>query len=115
MKRLLLKAIAPVLMLPVLISVVYVHAQRPQVIPQEPREDGGIIHVVQFGDTLEGILEAYKDLEVTMESLQELNDWEFPPQYIFVDQEIIILPPGSITAAASSPPPTRTAPAAEAQ
>lgn len=72
------------------------HAQAPVVPPQEPGPDGGLVHVVQFGDTLDGILNAYINLGVTMESLLELNGWRFRPQFIYPDDQIIILPPGSV-------------------
>ena len=85
-------------------------AQAPRVPPQEPGPDGGLVHVVQFGDTLQGIMAAYANYGITMEQLQERNGWRFPPQFIFVDERIVILPPGStdpgngIPAPASAPP-----------
>ena len=73
------------------------NAQSPRVPEQEPGPDGGLVHVVNFGDTLASILAAYAPYGVTMERLQELNGWRFPPQFIYVDEQIVILPPGSVT------------------
>jgi len=71
-------------------------AQVPRVPPQEPGPDGGLVHVVQYGNTLEGIMAAYASYGITMEQLRQLNGWRYPPQFIFVDEQIIILPPGSV-------------------
>jgi hypothetical protein len=83
------------------------------VIPQEPRSDGSLVHVVRFGDTLSGILIAYANFGITNELLIERNNWRFLPQFIFPDEQIIILPPGSIDPAtgqllANPQPPTST-------
>ena len=71
-------------------------AQAPRVPPQEPGPDGGLVHVVQYGDTLEGIMAAYAGYGITMDQLRQLNGWRYPPQFIFVNDLVIILPPGSI-------------------
>jgi len=81
-----------------LLSASFVEAQSPRVPQQEPGPDGGLVHVVNFGDTLASILAAYAPYGVTIESLQELNGWRFPPQFIYVDDQIVILPPGSVAA-----------------
>jgi hypothetical protein len=70
-------------------------AQKP-VEPQPPRPDGSIVHVVKFGDTLEGILAAYAKYKVTVDALMVYNGWRFRPQFIFVDDQIVILPAGSV-------------------
>lgn len=64
--------------------------------PQPPRPDGSIVHVVRQGDTINGILNAYLRYSVTLEALQVFNAWRFPPELIFVNQEIIVLPSGSV-------------------
>jgi hypothetical protein len=98
-------------------------AQAPRVPPQEPGPDGSLVHVVGFGDTLQGIMAAYAPYGITLEGLQELNGWRFPPQFIFVDDLIVILPPGSadpgsgMSAPAAAPPaaaPPSDAPPADA-
>lgn len=71
-------------------------AQVPVVVPQSPGPDGSLVHVVRFGDTLNGILIAYANFGITNEILIERNNWRFLPQFIFPDEKIVILPPGSI-------------------
>lgn len=39
--------------------------QVPNVTPQEAGPDGGLVHLVQFGDTWDGILTAYAGYGVT--------------------------------------------------
>jgi len=94
-------------------------AQVPRVVPQEPRPDGSIIHVVRFGDTIDGIIVAYMDQGASYETLSEYNGWRFPPQFISVDQEIIIRPgaggsvaPVAADSAAPAEVPNAVAPAA---
>lgn len=71
-------------------------AQAPFVDPQPPRSDGSIVHIVQLGDTLDGIVFAYTRYSVTREQLLERNGWRFEPQILVVGEEIIVLPPGSV-------------------
>jgi LysM repeat protein len=85
-------------------------AQVPRVLPQEPGPDGGLVHVVQFGDTLDGIMNAYINYGVTVEQLLALNGWRFPPQFIFVDEQIIVLPPGTTEPGNGLPVPVDAAP-----
>jgi LysM repeat protein len=73
-----------------------------------------LVHVVHFGDTLQGIMAAYASYGITLERLQELNGWRFPPQFIYVDEQIIILPPGSIDPGSGLSVPVSVAPAVEA-
>lgn len=87
--------------------------EAPRVPPQEPGPDGGLVHVVGYGDTVQGILAAYANYGVTLDSLKQLNGWRFPPDFIFVGQQIIILPPGSTTPGNGIPVPA-SAPAPEA-
>lgn len=70
----------------------------PFVSPQSARPDGSVVHVVQYGDTLDGIIFAYSSqgISITIDDLSRFNNWRFKPQYIFVGDEIIILPPGSV-------------------
>lgn len=79
-----------------LLSIPSAQAQVNLVQPQPPRPDGSIVHVVRQGDTINGILNAYLRYSVTLEALQVFNGWRFPPDLIFVNQEIIILPSGSV-------------------
>ncbi|NJL93031.1 MAG: LysM peptidoglycan-binding domain-containing protein [Anaerolineae bacterium] len=71
----------------------------PFVVRQEPRPDGSLVHVVRDQDTFASILFAYQELGVTREDLLRFNGWDFPPQFIFIGQEIIILPAGSVNTA----------------
>lgn len=80
----------------VLVAALKVASAQKPVEPQPPRPDGSIVHVVKFGDTLEGILAAYAKYNVTVDSLMVYNGWRFRPQFIFVDDQIIILPAGSV-------------------
>lgn len=64
--------------------------------PQPPRDDGSVVHTVRFGDTFQGILLAYSNYGITIDSLVTLNEWRFQPDAIYVDEEIVILPPGSV-------------------
>ncbi len=70
----------------------------PYVSPQAARPDGSVVHLVQYGDTLDGIIFAYSSqgISITVEDLMRFNNWRFKPQFIFVGDEIIILPPGSV-------------------
>ncbi|MBZ0309014.1 MAG: LysM peptidoglycan-binding domain-containing protein, partial [Anaerolineae bacterium] len=54
--------------------------------------------LVQYGDTLDGIIFAYSSqgISITVDDLMRFNSWRFKPQFIFVGDEIIILPPGSV-------------------
>ncbi|MBZ0309015.1 MAG: LysM peptidoglycan-binding domain-containing protein, partial [Anaerolineae bacterium] len=79
-----------------LVAVVQTAAAQNPVEPQPPRPDGSLVHVVQFGDTLDGILSAYARYNVTIENLIVYNGWRFRPQFIFVGDEIVILPPGAL-------------------
>ncbi len=103
-------------------------AQQSPVTPQAPRPDGSIVHVVQFGETLEGILAAYANYGVTLDNVLVYNNWRFRPQYIFVGDEIVVLPPGAVdpatgalvpgfspAAAATAIPPTTAATAVPVQ
>ena len=103
-----------VLLMVVLLPIVTAQAQNPRVFPQEPGPDGGLVHVVRFGDTLQSIMAAYASYGITLERLQELNGWRFPPQFIYVDEQIIILPPGSVEPGSGLPVPASAAPAAPA-
>lgn len=80
----------------VLVAALKVASAQKPVEPQPPRPDGSIVHVVKFGDTLEGILAAYAKYNVTVDALMVYNGWRFKPQFIFVDDQIIILPAGSV-------------------
>lgn len=84
-------------LLAIILPLGQVVAQAPPVAPQEAGPDGGLVHIVQYGDTLEAIMGAYATYGVTMDKLKELNGWRFPPQFIFVGDPIVILPPGSTT------------------
>jgi LysM repeat protein len=96
--------------------------QVPFVKPQNVRPDGSIIHVVQAGDTLSSIAYAYRDYNVTNESIAALNPPMKPNTRVLqIGQEIVILPPGSVDpatgqllAAGSTLPPTVTPAAAAA-
>jgi len=79
------------------------HAQAPRVVRQDPRPDGSIVHVVRYGDTVQSIMAAYADTGITEEKLKEYNAWRWLPDYIYVDQEIIILPPAGGFAAPTIP------------
>jgi LysM repeat protein len=68
----------------------------PFVVPQGVQPDGGIVHIVQAGDTLSSIAYAYSDYGVTKESIAELNGVKPNHRYLFVGQELIVLPPGSV-------------------
>jgi LysM repeat protein len=69
----------------------------PFVDPQQARPDGSVVHVVKEGDTLDSIAVAYyRTFGVTKDDIFVVNAWRFPPQYIRIGQEIIILPPGSV-------------------
>lgn len=70
----------------------------PFVNPQAARPDGSVVHVVQFGDTLDAILFGYAGIGIvlTTEDLMRFNSWEYKPQFIYVGDEIIILPAGSV-------------------
>ncbi len=87
--------------------------QVPFVKPQNVRPDGSIVHVVQAGDTLSSIAYAYRDYNVTNESISALNPPMKPNTRVLqLGQEIVILPPGSVdpatgqllTAGSSLPP-----------
>ncbi len=80
----------------VLAAAIHTAAAQNPVEPQPPRPDGSLVHVVQFGDTLDTILIAYAKYNVTIEDLIVYNGWRFRPQFIFVGDEIIILPPGAL-------------------
>lgn len=80
----------------------------PAVIPQPPQADGSLVHEVRPGDTLNALLIAYAPLGVTLEQMLELNGWQFPPQFIFVGQRLILLPPGSLVPTALPPSPAPT-------
>lgn len=80
----------------ILLPLVMLVGQIQIVEPQAPQPDGSIVHEVRQGDTFEGILIAYADLGVTVEDLLVYNNWRFEPQFIFVGDLIIILPPGSV-------------------
>jgi LysM repeat protein len=96
----------------ILVGAGAAQAQSPRVPQQEPGPDGGLVHVVNFGDTLASIMAAYAEYGVTMEQLQERNGWRFPPQFIYVDDRIVILPPGSVEPGNGLPVPADAAPAA---
>lgn len=70
----------------------------PFVNPQTARPDGSVVHIVQFGDTLDGIIFAYNSLGIFIDKadLGRFNAWRFEPQFIYVGDAIIILPPGSV-------------------
>jgi LysM repeat protein len=61
---------------------------------QPPRPDGSIIHIVQPGDTMTGISSAYG---VPIDTLVEQNGLR-SARYIFVGQELLIKPAGSVAA-----------------
>lgn len=85
-----------ILILLVLVAALKAASAQKPVEPQPPRPDGSIVHVVKFGDTLEGILAAYAKYNVTVDALMVYNGWRFKPQFIFVDDQIIILPAGAV-------------------
>ena len=60
---------------------------------QQPRPDGSIVHVVQPGDTMTGISTAYG---VPIDTITELNGLR-SARYIFVGQELLIKPAGSVS------------------
>lgn len=68
----------------------------PFVSPQQARPDGSVVHVVSQGDTFDSILVAYLNLGITRESVLALNNLKFTPEFIQLNQEIKILPPGSV-------------------
>lgn len=69
----------------------------PFVVPQSVRPDGSIVHVVQAGDTLSAIVYAYREYNVTAESIAALNTGLKPNTRVLqIGQEIVILPPGSV-------------------
>jgi LysM repeat protein len=96
----------------ILVGAGAAQAQSPRVPQQEPGPDGGLVHVVNFGDTLASIMAAYAEYGITMEQLQERNGWRFPPQFIYVDDRIVILPSGSVEPGNGLPVPADAAPAA---
>ncbi|MFU8827286.1 MAG: CAP domain-containing protein [Brevefilum sp.] len=59
------------------------------IVTAEPNADGSVIHVVQFGQTLWGIAEAY---EISMVRLLELNFLQ-EDSPIYPNQELLIVPP----------------------
>lgn len=63
---------------------------------QQARADGSVVHLVREGDTFDAIVYAYSALGVTRDMILSANNWTYPPNIIFVGQEIFILPPGSI-------------------
>jgi hypothetical protein len=69
----------------------------PFVVPQSVRPDGSVVHVVQAGDTLSAIVYAYREYNVTAESIAALNTGLKPNTRVLqIGQEIVILPPGSV-------------------
>jgi LysM repeat protein len=69
----------------------------PFVVPQAVRPDGSVVHVVQAGDTLSAIVYAYREYNVTAESIAALNTGLKPNTRVLqIGQEIVILPPGSV-------------------
>ncbi|HVO70924.1 MAG TPA: LysM domain-containing protein [Aggregatilineaceae bacterium] len=69
----------------------------PFVVPQSVRPDGSIVHVVQAGDTLSAIVYAYREYNVTAQSISALNTGLKPNTRVLqIGQEIMILPPGSV-------------------
>jgi len=71
-------------------------AEVPFVVAQNVRPDGSIIHIVQPGDTLSSIAYAYRDYSVTTESIARLNNLQPNQRFIQLNQELVILPPGSV-------------------
>lgn len=59
---------------------------------QPPREDGSVVHTVQSGDTVDSIAFAYG---VTRQEILDLNNLS-NPRIIFVGQELIVRPAGSV-------------------
>jgi LysM repeat protein len=92
--------------------------QVPFVKPQNMQPDGSIVHTVQAGDTLSSIAYAYRDYNVTNESIAALNPPMKPNTRVLqIGQKITILPPGSVDPATgqllpagSNPPPAATTP-----
>lgn len=84
------------------------------VAPQNAREDGSIVHVVQAGDTIDSIAVAYGVTRQEILTLNNISD----PRIIRVGQEIVIRaadtepsPPAEATAPDDAPAPTDVAPA----
>jgi LysM repeat protein len=96
--------------------------QVPFVKPQNVKPDGSIIHTVQAGDTLSSIAYAYRDYNVTNESIAALNPPMKPNTRVLqIGQKVVILPPGSVDPntgqllpTGSSQPPAATPAPAEA-
>ncbi len=77
-------------------------AVAPEVVPQGPREDGSVVHVVRSGDTLAAIAVAY---DIPIPELLELNDMTMEQaRFIVPGQELLIRPAtGDASEAPSSP------------
>ena len=75
------------------------------VVKATPQYDGTVIHVVQYGQSLVNIADAYG---VTIETLRSLNEMGADENIIWVDEELLIQSAGSAATYTPEGPPAET-------